>query len=93
MGSISPLPRTIGWGCTIYQLRLRRGVRPHPNECPEYHSNSDGEVPVILKPWGMQSTPSWPSLQSSLWSGVVALDRVLSMGQIELFDIKRSAIK
>ena len=35
----------------------------------------------------MQSTPSLPSLQYPLWSAVVALDRVLSMGQIELFDI------
>ena len=32
----------------------------------------------------MQSTPSLTSLPGSFWSGVVATDRVLSMGQIEL---------
>ena len=35
---------------------------------------------------GMQSTPLL-SLPDPLWSGVVAPDRVLSRGQIELFDI------
>ena len=32
----------------------------------------------------MRNTPSLPSLPDPLWLGVVALDRVLSMGQIEL---------
>ena len=32
----------------------------------------------------MQSTPSLPLLPDPLWPGVVAPDRVLSMGQIEL---------
>ena len=32
----------------------------------------------------MQSTPSLPSLSGPLWPGVVAPERVLSMGQIEL---------
>ncbi len=32
----------------------------------------------------MRRTPSLPSLSGPLWSGVVAPDRVLSMGQIEL---------
>ena len=35
----------------------------------------------------MQSTPSLPSLPGQLWRGVIAPDRILSMGQIELFDI------
>ena len=43
---------------------------------------SDGESPVMLELWGMQSTPSLPSLPGPLWPG-----RILSMGQIELFDI------
>ena len=34
--------------------------------------------------WVIQSTPSLPSLPGPLWSGVVAPDRVLLMGQIEL---------
>ena len=38
----------------------------------------------MLELWGMQSTPSLPSLPDSLWLEMVALDRVLSMGQIEL---------
>ena len=35
----------------------------------------------------MWSTPSLPSLPGPLWPRVLAFDRVLSMGQIELFDI------
>ena len=38
----------------------------------------------MLELWAMQSTPSLPSLPGPLWPGVVALDRVLSMGQIEV---------
>ena len=41
----------------------------------------------MMELWGMWSTPSLPLLPSPLWSGVVAPDRVLSIGQIELFDI------
>ena len=37
-------------------------------------------VPLMLDLWGMWSTPSLPSLPSPLWLGVVAPDRVLSMG-------------
>ena len=36
--------------------------------------------------WGMQSTPPLQSFPGSLWPGVVAPDRVLSKGQIEMFD-------
>ena len=39
---------------------------------------------VMLEHWGMQSTPSLSSLPSPLWPVVVAPDRVISMGQIEL---------
>ena len=35
----------------------------------------------------MRSTPLMQLLLVSLWPGVVAADRVLSMDQIELFDI------
>ena len=45
---------------------------------------SDGEVLVMLELWGMQSTPSLLSPPGPLWPGVVALDRALSMSQIEL---------
>ena len=33
---------------------------------------------------GMRSTPSLPSLSDPLWPEMVARDRVLSLGQIEL---------
>ena len=39
---------------------------------------------LMVELWGMQSTPLLSSLPGSLWSGVVAPDRVLSMGQTEL---------
>ena len=38
----------------------------------------------MLELWGMRNTPSLPSLPGPLWAGVVAPDRVVSMGQIEL---------
>ena len=38
----------------------------------------------MLELWGMWSTPSLPSFPGPIWLGVVELDRVLSMGQIEL---------
>ena len=64
--------------------RIRQEVR-HPNECPAYDTKqSDYEVPVMSRLWGMWSTPSLPSLAGQLWSEVVAPDRVLSMGQREL---------
>ena len=58
------------------------------NECPGYDTKqSDNEAPVMLELWGLWSFKSSPSLLGPLWSGVVAPDRVISMGQIELFDI------
>ena len=51
------------------------------NEYPGYDSKqSDGEVPVMLELGGMWSTSSLPLLPGSLWPGVVAPDRALSMG-------------
>ena len=62
------------------------GLDP-PNEYPGYYTKqSDGEAPVMLEFWGMRSTFSLPSLPGQLWPGVEAPNRVLSMGQIELFD-------
>ena len=82
-----PIFGPVGWDCRIHQLHFCRGLR-HPQWVSWYDTEqSDGEAPVMLKLWGMQSTPSLPSLPGPLLSGVVALDMVLSMGQIELFDI------
>ena len=66
---------------------MQRDKTP-PQRVSWYDTNqSDGEVPVMQELLGMQSPSSLPSLPSPLWPGVVALDRILSMGQIELFDI------
>ena len=55
--------------------------------CPGYHTKqSDSEAP-IMDIGVMWSTTSLPLLSGSLWPGVVAPDKILSMGQIELFDI------
>ena len=63
------------------------GVRHPSNEFPAYDSKqSDGEVPVMLELWGMRTTPtpSLPLLPGPHWHGVVAPNRIVSMGQIEL---------
>ena len=69
-------------GCTIHRQHLCRGVNPpHSNECPGYDTKqSDGDVPVILGLWRMWSTSSLSLLSDPLWPGMVAPDRVLSMG-------------
>ena len=73
--------RSRPWGSRIHRLHLCWGVRPTLNECPEYDPQQfDGETPVMLK----QSTCSLPSLSGLLWPEVIAPDRILSMGQIEL---------
>ena len=47
-----------------------------PNECPAYDTKqSDGEVPVMLELWGMQSILSLPLLPGPLWPGMVAPDK------------------
>ena len=68
----------------MHRQHLCRGVRV-PNGCPGYDiKQSDGEVPVRLELWRMQSIPLLLSLPVPFWPGAVALDRVLSMGEIEL---------
>ena len=50
------------------------------DKCPGYETKqSDGEVPVMLGHWGMQSNPSLPLLPVPLWLGMVAPDKALSM--------------
>ena len=59
---------------------------PPSNECPGYDTKqSDGEASVMLELLGMRSTPSLPLLPGLLKPREVAPDRVLSIGQIELF--------
>ena len=45
----------------------------------------------MLELWGMRSTPSVPSLSGPHWTGVVASDRVLSMSQIEVKWVLKTA--
>ena len=42
----------------------------------------------LMELWGMQSIPSMFSPLGLLWSRMVVPYRVLSIGQIEVFDIK-----
>ena len=69
----------IGWGCRIHWLHLCRRIKA-PNQCPGYDiKQSDGEAQIILELWGIQSTPSLPSLLGPLWPRVVALLSLLSI--------------
>ena len=69
----------VGWGCRIHKLHFCRGLTPPL--CSVYDPlQSDGGAPVMLKLYGVQSTPSLPLFPGPLWSGVVAPD----MDQIEL---------
>ena len=57
------------------------------SKSPEYGiKQSDGEAPVS-RAQGNMDTPSLPLLPGPLCPWVVAPDRVLSMGQIDLFYI------
>ena len=64
------------------------GKTPAPNECPVYDTKqSHGEVSVMPELWGMRNTPLLLSLTGLLWHGMAAPDKILSLDQIELFDI------
>ena len=71
-------------GAVEYTASLEKDKTP-PDEYPAYDTKqSDDEAPVMLELWVMQSTPLLPLLPGPLWPRVVAPDRVLPMGQIEL---------
>ena len=71
-----------GWG---WRIHLCRGIRPPHNECPRYDTKqSDGDYPVMLELWGMQSIPSLQLLPGPFWPRLGASDWILSMDQIEL---------
>ena len=64
---------------------ISTGGKDSPKECPAYDSKQlDGEASVMLELWEMQITSLLPSFPGPFWLWVVAPDRVLSMGQIEL---------
>ena len=89
-GAVRTFPKVCGpitWGCRIHRLHLCREVRL-PKRVSQYDTKqSDSEASVMLELWEMRSTTSSPSDRGPLWPRVRAPDRVLSMGQIELFDI------
>ena len=74
---------SVSWGCGKHQLNLCRGLKLSQQMSCYDMKQSDGEVLVTLELWGM-STPLLTSLPGAVWPRVVASDRVLSMGQIEL---------
>ena len=72
------LPICLGLQNTPIASLQRGKAPPTTNECPAYDTKqSDGEVPVMMELWRMQSTPSLPSLQGPLWPEVVTPNRVL----------------
>ena len=72
---------------------MQKGKIP-PNECTFYDTKqSDCKAPVMLELWGMQSTPSLTLLPGSLWPGVVATDRILSMVKYNCLTFKLRAKK
>ena len=76
--SVSPIC-PVGWGCRIHWLLLCRGVKtPLPSKCPEYDTKQSDDA-------GALGIVEYPFIATALlWPGVVAPNRVLSMGQIEL---------
>ena len=58
-----------------------------PYECAGYDIKQSECESRVMELWRMRSAPSLPLLPGPLWSGVIAPDRVLAMGQIELFHI------
>ena len=90
--NVSDTPRlqqiasSVSWGCRIRRQHFCRGVRPTPMSTLDMTQNNQM---VRLQFWsfrGMWSTPSLPLLPGSLWPDIVVPLRLLSMGQIELFD-------
>ena len=59
---------------------------PEYTDCIYDTKQLDGEASVMPDLWETLSTPSSTSLLSPLWVGVVAPDRVLSLGQILLLN-------
>ena len=65
-----------------------RGVKTPTTSVPRYDTKqSEGEASVMLKPLGNAEYPFIVFAPGPLWPGIVTPDRVLCIGQIELFDI------
>ena len=80
------LAQSAAWGGAVEYIECFSAEEWHlpPQRVSWFNTKqSDGEIPAILKLWGMWSTPSLPLLPGPPWPGVVASDRVLTMGQTE----------
>ena len=74
----------VGWSWRMHELHHSREVRyPQRVSCMDL-KQSNGDVPVMMTLWRRQSAISLPSPPSPLSPWVVAPDRALSLGQIEL---------
>ena len=77
----------VAWGFRIHWQHLYREIRPCLKECPVYDTKQyDGESPERLELRETEKTFIAITPRSTLVE-VVVLDRVLSIGQIELFGI------
>ena len=72
--------------CIRHRLHLSRAVRPPQRVSCILHKTAWWWV-SSPRVWGNAAYPFIPSLPGPLRAGVVAPDRVLSIGQIELFDV------
>ena len=74
----------------IHRLFLCKKVRPRLQRVSWIYDikQSGGEVPVMLELYRKWIIASLPLFLDSFWPGVIAPNRVLSMGLIELFDIQ-----
>ena len=71
-GPLSSEVSPVSWRCRIPDC-ISAEEENSSNECPLYDTKqSDGEAPVMLELWEMQSTPLLPSLPGPLWPGVIA---------------------
>ena len=71
----APLTLCLRYPNQYIPCRWGSSKTPLYNQCPGYDTKqSDGEVLVMLELWGMQSTPSSPSIPGPLWLEVVAPD-------------------
>ena len=59
------------------------GAVEYTNCISEYDIKQSDNKLLAWETWEMWSTPSLPLLPGPLWPGVLAVNRVLSVGQIE----------
>ena len=78
------MAQSAGESCRILWQHICRRVRLLRRVSRIWLKQSYSEAPVMLELWGMRSILSLPLLPGPIWLGIVATDRVLSMGQLGL---------